>query len=409
MKILLYGINYAPELTGIGKYSGEMMAWLAEQGHDVRVVTVPPYYPQWEIQPPYSKWKFRKEQLEGVTVIRCPLYVPKKPTTIKRLLHLLDFALSGTLGLLSQLRFRPDVVMVVEPTLFCVPSALVYAKLSGAKTWLHIQDFELDAMFGLGMAKGGGLKQLAMKVESWLMRRFDRVSSISSSMLALAEQKGVAADSIRFFPNWSDMQHIFPMEDKRFRSQWQIPENSLVVLYSGNIGKKQGLEIVVEAARYYQQRDDIYFVVVGDGAHKEALMTEAQGLPNLLFKPLQPLEELNALLAMADIHLVVQKAGAADLVLPSKLTNILAAGGYSIITADKGTALGDFCEQYPGIATRVDAENTAQFMQALEQQLNDARQRPGLNKPAREYAEQYLEKSAILRKFELDVSGLMHN
>src|SRR5690606_38571430 len=121
---------------------------------------------------------------------------------------------------LSQLRFRPDVVMVVEPTLFCVPSALVYAKLSGAKTWLHIQDFELDAMFGLGMAKGGLLKQLAMNVESWLMRRFDRVSSISSSMLALAEQKGVAADSIRFFPNWSDMQHIFPMEDKRFRSQW---------------------------------------------------------------------------------------------------------------------------------------------------------------------------------------------
>jgi colanic acid biosynthesis glycosyl transferase WcaI len=139
---LIYGINYSPELTGIGKYTGEMAAWLSEQGHDVQVVTAPPYYPEWRIGEGYSGRWFRSERLAGVRVLRCPLWVPPQPGGLKRLAHLLSFALSSIPAVLWSLRRRPEVIIVVAPAFFCAPAAWLAASLYGAKCWLHIQDFE---------------------------------------------------------------------------------------------------------------------------------------------------------------------------------------------------------------------------------------------------------------------------
>ena len=110
MKILLYGINFSPELIGIGKYTGEMAAWLAARGHEVRVVTAPPYYPAWAVSPGYSGRAWRTERWQGVTVLRCPLWVPRKPSGLKRLLHLASFAASSLPVLLAQALWRPQVV-----------------------------------------------------------------------------------------------------------------------------------------------------------------------------------------------------------------------------------------------------------------------------------------------------------
>ena len=405
MKFLLYGINFAPELTGIGKYSGEMVEFLSSKGHEVTVVTAPPYYPEWEIKAPYKKWLYQKENLHGATVIRCPMYVPSHPRTLTRLVHLVDFALSSFFGLFFQVRKKPDVIMVVEPTFFCVPATLLFAKMTGAKTWLHIQDFEIDAMFGLGMAGGAGfLKRIAYAVESWLLKRFDVVSSISHSMLKRAETKGVDAARLRFLPNWADMEMIKPMPGNQYyRNLWQLRDDDIVLLYSGNIGKKQGLEMIIEAARHFAQNDRVKFVIVGDGAHKAELQQQAEGLFNIQFHPLQPYENLSRLMAVADIHLVVQKAGAADLVLPSKLTTILAAGGYSIITADNGTALGDFCEANPGIAWRVAPEDTEAFISMIQQTVDGQGSRAEVNALARAYAEKNIERKAVLGRLECDL------
>jgi len=159
LKILIYGVNYAPELTGIGKYTGEMSEWLAEQGHDVRVVTAPPYYPEWKVSNAYASGFYRKEQVNGVEVYRCPLYVPAKPSGMKRIVHLASFALSSLPIMLKQVFWKPDVVMVIEPPLFCAPTAWTVARLSGGKCWLHIQDFEVDAAFELGIIPFSGLRK----------------------------------------------------------------------------------------------------------------------------------------------------------------------------------------------------------------------------------------------------------
>ena len=127
-----------------------MAEWLQGRGHQVRVVTAPPYYPAWKVGAGYRGWSYRRESLHGVDVFRCPLWVPESPNGFRRLLHLLSFAVSSIPVMLRQIFWRPDRIFVIEPTLFCAPCALVTARLANAKAWLHIQDFEAEAFFGLG-------------------------------------------------------------------------------------------------------------------------------------------------------------------------------------------------------------------------------------------------------------------
>jgi len=147
VRLLLYGINFSPELVGIGKYSGELASWLAEQGDEVRVITAPPYYPAWRVQAPYSGWHYQREEGRVSAVLRCPLWVPAKPSGLTHILHLLSFALSSFIPVLWQATWRPDIVLVIEPPFFCAPAAWLTARLCGAKACLHVQDFEVDAAF----------------------------------------------------------------------------------------------------------------------------------------------------------------------------------------------------------------------------------------------------------------------
>ena len=380
---------------------------LTTNEHTVKVVTAPPYYPEWKIGKEYKN-RFFSELNGNMTVYRCPLYVPSEPSTIKRLLHLLSFALSSFFVLIRLFFWRPHVVLVVEPTLFCAPMALIYARLTGAKIVLHIQDYEIDAMFGLGLMSHGVLGRIAKAIEKWLMSRFDRVSTISNSMMDLAQNKGVDKEKVVFFPNWVDTDFVSPTADCQFfRRKWQIADDTRVVLYSGNMGKKQGLELVLDAAEQFKDQKNVLFLMVGQGAACADLqaMAQAKQLLNVRFEPLQPYDELPMLLAMADIHLVVQKIGAADVVLPSKLTGILSVGGHALITAEPTTELGLLIKRFPNIAQQVDPENLSAFVATLAQMLNTDTK--AINTVARQYAEDFLNQNAILKRFEQELEGLV--
>jgi colanic acid biosynthesis glycosyl transferase WcaI len=407
MKITLVSLNYSPELTGIGKYNGEMLPWFAEQGDQVSALCAPPYYPEWQIHSGFNSKRFTNSVENGVSVTRCPTYVPAQPTTVKRLIHLASFAFSSGLALFGRLFKKPDVVMVVEPTLFCVPTVLLFCKLTGAKSVLHIQDYEVDAMFGLGMAgKAGFLSKFAFSVERWLMRRFDAVSTISYSMMAKAKEKGVEPSRLVFFPNWSDTSFVHPdVDGSSLRKAWGVNESQKVVLYAGNIGAKQGLELVMEAASRYISRPEVKFFMVGSGAYVDELkrMVVDRNLTNVEFKPLQAWEDVPAMLAMADVHLVVQRKGAADAVLPSKLTNILSVGGNAVITAEANTELGRLVDEYPGIFNAVEPEDVNAFCAGLDIELDNS----GVINVARDYAEKNLNKEAILSRFRDDLKNLI--
>tara|TARA_R110001583_G_scaffold151248_2_gene303179 strand:- start:1521 stop:2747 length:1227 start_codon:yes stop_codon:yes gene_type:complete len=405
LKVLIVGLNYAPEMTGIGKYTGEMAEWLLGQGHEVRVITVPPYYPQWRVQSPYKGYRYQKECFKGVTVYRCPLYVPRNVTPIQRLIHLLSFAISSFPLMLLQLFWRPAVIINPVPSLFSSPMCALIARLSEAKSILHIQDYEIDAMFGLGMANEGMVGKFARTFERMVLRSFDRVSTISLSMMKKAVQKGVKEDALLFFPNWSDtslFDGAAPSGDMKER--FGVPSDHKMILYSGNVGDKQGLEQVIEAADYFKSKP-YHFVIVGDGSGKGKLqkLVQERALKNIAFSPLLELAELPSLLASADCHLVIQKKGVADAVLPSKLTNILAVGGNAVITAEPDTELGLLCNEYAGIAERVDPENVEALIIGIESALCA----PTPNIIAMKYARENIDRDKVLSGFEQDLMKLI--
>lgn len=408
MKILIYGINFAPELTGIGKYSGEMAAWLAANGHDVRVVTAPPYYPAWKVGEGYSASRYRVEEWQGVRVYRAPLWIPAQPGGVKRLIHLASFALFSIPSLLAQWNWKPDIVWVAEPPLMCAPAAAALARMRSAKAWLHVQDYEVDAAFDLGLLKGERLRRWVEGAERWLMRRFDRVSTISGRMLERAERKGVSASRRVFFPNWVDISAISPLDKpSSYRGELGISADKVVALYSGNMGGKQGLEILADAARLLQAEGHIEFVFCGNGAGREELEQRSAGLPNVRFLDLQPFERLGELLGLADIHLLPQRADAADLVMPSKLTGMLASGKCVVATALPETELGRVVAKDAACGLVVPPENAETMAAAIRELSQDKARRATMGSNGRAYAERDLDRNQVLNRFVQDMQACL--
>lgn len=399
MRILVYGLNYAPELTGIGKFTGEMCSYLAAQGHEVRVITAPPYYPAWKIKKGYSGKSYKTERLEGVKVVRCPLWVPVKPSGLKRMAHLFSFAVSSFPAALAEaVLWRPDIVFTVEPAIFSAPGAWVAALAGGARSWLHIQDFEIDAAFDLGIIKGSLMKSIVTGLEKFLMNRFDTVSTISQRMLERLATKGVDGRQGFLFTNWVDAASIFPQQrGNALREELGIPGSKTVLLYSGNMGEKQGLEIIIESARLLSGRNDLLFILCGDGAVKNKLVDSAQGLDNALFIELQPLEKLNDLLNLADIHLLPQKSDVEDLVMPSKLLGIFASGKPVIATAHKGTQVAQAVTDR-GLVTR--PGDARAFTEAILALSDDPALRKRYGEAARSYCVENWSKAEVLSRFE---------
>jgi colanic acid biosynthesis glycosyl transferase WcaI len=411
--VLLYGINFYPELTGTGKYTGEMAEWLARHGHSVDVVTGHPYYPEWKVADGSAGWKYERCDMPGteglVQVLRCPLWVPGRVTGLTRLLHLATFAMSSTLGLFWGLWRRPDLIFVVVPTLMQVPQAVVLSKLAGVSNWLHVQDFEVDAALDMGLVKGaaergGFLRRAAWWWESFWMKRFDRVSTITPAMTRRLKIKGVPPDRVVELPNWVSLQGIYPIaKAATMRAELGIGEDDVVVLYSGNMGEKQGLDLVVEAASALKAHRHIRFLLAGTGAARQRLEKSAATLGNVTWLPLQPLSKLNALLGSADIHVLPQRADAADLVMPSKLTGMLASGRAIVGTAQADTQLGDVLDK---VGVRVEPGDPAGLSWALLSLANDAQRRATLGAKGRRFAEETLDKDAILGGFVQQVSTL---
>lgn len=411
MKVLLYGINFAPEPTGIGKYTGEMAAWLAAHGHEVRVVTAPPYYPAWQVGPGYRAGAYRREAWDGAQVWRCPLWVPRKPGGLARVLHLISFAITSLPVVLRQALWRPHVVWVCAPAFACTPGALLAARLSGAPAWLHVQDYEVDVAFDMGLLRGKLVRKLVTGLERWLFQRFDAVSSISQRMLDKARDKGVAPERVLFFPNWVDVNAITPRRPEQgpspYRQELGIAPDQVVGLFSGTLSAKQGLHLLPELARrLHAAQAPVTLVICGDGVMKPQLEEATRGLPNVRLLPLQPKERLGDLLGMADLHLLPQDPDVADLVMPSKLTAMLSSGRPVVSNARPHSEIAHVVGQCGRLCQPGDVDDMLAQVLALAQA---PALRAELGQAARAYAERHLAADSVLAQFVADaqrISGL---
>lgn len=404
-RLLLIGGNFSPEQTGIGKYNGEMMRWLAARGYDCSVITSYPYYPQWKVQEPYTKNKnwYKKEVMyeEGwkgkITIYRCPQYVPAKPSGKTRMLLDFSFAMSAFFQLLALLLTAKkfDVVMSVVPPFHLGLLAILYKKIRGAKVFYHVQDMQIEAARDLNMIKSPKLINLLFKIERYILKQADIVSSISDGMMSKIQEK--AGKEIYFFPNWVDVTLFHPLENRSLlKTEYGFAATDRIILYSGAIGEKQGLEAILHAASALKT---FKFLICGSGPYKEKLeqLKETMGLQNVIFFPLQPFERFNHFLNMADVHLVIQKGNASDLVMPSKLTTILAVGGLALVTANSGTSLHKLVSTH-NMGIVVDAENQEALNEGILRSLNDNAIQMANN--GRLYAESYLSVGKIMSRFE---------
>ena len=409
MKILLYSMNFTPELVGIGKYSGEMAQWLHAKGHDVRVIASPPFFPHWAPFEGHSAWAYRKTVYDGITVWRAPTWVPARPRALARMAHLFSFMLSSMPLLFAQMRWRPDLVFVVEPPLFCAPTVLFFSRMLGIKSWLHIQDYEVDAAFGLGLVRGTRVRRFALSVERWLLSRFNRVSTISAAMLDKARDKGIDETRLVLLPNWVDVRSIYPQAAgtaeaaapvNGYRTMLAIPPDDVVVLYAGSLGNKQGIELLADAARQLAAAGHIHFVLCGNGPSREPLKAACANLDRVHFLDLQPAERLNELLGMADIHVLPQRADAADLVMPSKLGGMLASGKAVIVTAHEGTELSNVVA---GRGLVVAPGDPDALSDAIARLAASRPQREAMGAAGRSFAETELDRNAILLRLEKEL------
>ena len=399
-RILVIGLNYAPEPVGIGPYTQGLAEALAQHGAVLEVIAGQPYYPQWRPYPGYTASAWRTATESGIAVTRCPHYIPADPGGAKRIIHLASFALSAlgpALGrALRSRQARPQLVITVAPALLGVITAWIAARLAGAKLWIHVQDFEVEAALATGLLKTKGLPaRLARWLEARLLRLGDRVSTISPQMCAKLAAKGIPRDRVVELRNWADARFVpDPAGAEQIRNEWGLGQR-VVALYSGNIARKQGIEILVEAARLLANRSDIAFVICGEGPNRAALEAQAKGLTNIQLHDLQPAERMGAMLAVADLHLLPQIAGAADLVLPSKLTNMLASGRPVVATTEPGTGLYAEVDGCGALSAPGDAAALAASITALADDP-DARERLGAE--ARRRAEERWSKDAIIAR-----------
>lgn len=400
MKILVYGINYSPELTGIGKYTGEMCEWLAAKGHKVEVITSMPYYPEWKIHKTYKNKWWHTEVINGVKVSRTPFYVPQKVSAKSRIIHELSFIISSFYFWLPCFFKKYDVVVSICPPLQAGIFPWLYKTVRRKPFVFHFQDLQVDAAKELGLIKNKLLLSFLERTEKFLMHRATRVSTISPGMKARIIQKGIKIEKVFLLPNWVDTDFIKPLsKEESLKDAIGFHANDKIVLYAGNMGEKQGLEMIIHVAEKTQNNPNLFFVFCGEGAAKQKLqdMVLEKALQNVRFFGLQPYEKLNKLLAMADLHLVLQKRAASDLVYPSKFMTILAAGGCSIVTASSKSVFYDLLKGND-LAIEIEPENEKELLSAILENIDKDNKK--IKDRARDFAVRELNIHLILNKFE---------
>ncbi|GAB3925968.1 WcaI family glycosyltransferase [Mucilaginibacter myungsuensis] len=406
-KILLIGGNYWPEPIGIGKYNGEMIDWLSKNDIECTVVTSYPYYPHWKVQEPYTKgnkW-FKKEVIKStgpgtkdITIYRCPQYTPSNPSGMTRMLLDLSFSLSCFIIVIKLLfQKKHSHVISVVPSFQIGLAAILYKFVTKAKFLYHIQDLQIDAAKDLGMINSKLLLKYMFKIEAYILRKADIVSSISAGMIRKINAK--IDKGVVLFPNWVDTETLFPIENKvALKHKFGFEAHEKVVLYSGALGQKQGIEAILQTANDLRHLQDLKFVICGSGPYKPRLqeIAETLRLTNVVFLPLQPFEEFNNFLNMADLHLVIQKKNASDLVMPSKLTGILAIGGAVLVTAPSCSTLFEVIQENQ-MGILIEPEDQKALNKAVELAVinNDM----FIKNNARAYAMNFLYKDNILSRY----------
>jgi colanic acid biosynthesis glycosyl transferase WcaI len=397
MRILLVGLNYAPEVVGIGPYTTELAEHFAVTGHEVSVLTSFPYYPHWRIDPAYRRKRpFLVERINGVRVVRSPILLPGAGhSTLRRILF--DSSSAMTSLMASAGIGAIEVVICVSPPLQLGVTAWLIARSRGARLVLHLQDLVPDAALSVGMMHDGKAVWLARLLERFVYSRSDRITVISRGFLENLVAKGISTRKVRLLPNWVDTIKFTALSDPAVRATLGAKNGETLVLHTGNMGAKQGLETVVDAAAELAN-ENIVLTLVGDGSHRMQLEARALrlGLKNLRFVPLQ--DDLPAVLAAADVLVLAQRGRVIDSVAPSKLLSYMASGKPVVAAVNELSEAGRVV-QMAGCGIVVPPEDPAALASAIRGLRRRPKDRLDLGEAGRRHVAAHYEQSAVLERW----------
>lgn len=366
MKVLILSINYWPEVTGIGAFTTYRAEHLVASGHEVEVCTTFPYYPEWKVPAPYAGKLVQSEERNGVRIVRSYAYIPNPVTATKRVLHEASFIASATIRALA--RKRPDVLLVVSPPLGLAAAAVLLSRMWGIPYVFDVEDLQPDAAADLGMLPNWAVKIL-YKVEELAYRHARLVTTLTPSMRKRIVEKGVPEDKVALLePRMDDsLVHFGADEGSSFRQRNGLG-NKFLITHSGNMGVKQGLDVVLDAAALSNGEDSPLFLLVGHGADCERIKRRAAklNLANIRFLPLLSEADFRGLLAASDICLVTQQKSVAEIAFPSKVVTYLAAGRPILASVNRACEVARVIEE-SGAGRVVDAQDPGALWLALEE------------------------------------------
>ncbi|RUR02032.1 glycosyltransferase WbuB [Labedella endophytica] len=384
--------HFSPETTGNAPYVGRLATGLVQRGLGVRVLTAHPHYPEWTIREGYGQWS-RRDDRDGVVVLRHLHYVPRSPSNLKRLAAELSLGLRFAFSRWG----KPDVILLVSPALFSSTVAMVKARLLHPRTpvGVWVQD-----IYSVGATETGGNSTVAAvikRIEAWLFRSADGVSVIHDRFATvMTTSLGVEPSRVEVIRNWTHVGGTPAQDRASWRATLGWPEDATVVLHAGNMGVKQGLENVVDAARVADSSDrDVRFVLMGDGNQKATLVDYAKGVRSITFLESVSNEDFMNVLGAADVLLVNEKLGVAEMSVPSKLTSYFKVGRPVLAaTADEGATATELRSSQAG--EHVPAGDPRALLDAAIALGDDTVRSDTLGRNGQEFAARVLDETAAI-------------
>ena len=399
MRLQVLCPHYAPDTAPTGVVMTAIAEGLIDDGHELHIVTALPWYRDHAIEPGWEGKLVRRQSEPWGSVTRVTPFPSDKRNLLARGAAFVGFTgLSGIVAL--RRRSHVDGVLAMSPPLTLGLSGWVVARVRRAPFVFNVQDIFPDVAIDLGAITNRPLIAVARWLERFIYRRADAVTVLSEDLRVnvATKLKGRGVDKVRVIPNFVDTERVSPqVSGQAYRRENGLGDRT-VVMYAGNVGNSQSLELLIEAARRLVDRRDVAFVVNGGGVARQRLEAESADLPNLHFVDYQPVERVPEVLAAGDVHVVPLKAGLARSSVPSKLYSILAAGRPVLASVDPGTEVALTVERaQAGIAVVPDDADA--FVAALVSLLDDPAARTRMGAAGRSWVEGWATPAAVAASY----------
>ena len=397
MKITIICPHFAPDTAPTGEVMTQIVNELQHLGHRIHVVTSLPWYRDHSIEPGWTGRLISREKTSWGKITRIHPFASKNRTNI--LARAIAFgAFSCAAALVATLTRRTEIILAMSPPLTLGLAGWVAAKRHKAPLILNIQDIHPDAAIATGTLTDTRVIQLLRRIERTSYAKADAVTVLSDDLRKKLISRIDEESKLRVIPNFVDTEQIYPGDrNNSYRHELGVTDET-IVMYAGNVGFSQPLELVLEAARYLADRDDIIFVINGNGSRRAYFEKEAEELPNVTFMDYQPRQRLNEVLAAGDIHIIPLQKGLSSISVPSKFYSILAAGRPVLASVDPGTEI-DLVVTRSGAGRSTPAGDTQEFIAALTALIDDPHGRVAAGLEARRFAEEWLSAKAVAESY----------